>query len=118
MSLQSGLKAEQQARAYLIAKGLEWISSNYRCRFGEIDLIMREENFLVFVEVRARTSSSYGGAIASVTYSKQQKLIKSAEYYLQINKLYHKQAARFDVLALEGNSRQIEWIKNAFGLDF
>lgn len=117
MSQKIGLAAEQQAQSYLIAQGLKWIASNYRCRWGEIDLIMSEGDYLVFVEVRARSSKSFGGAIASVTYSKQQKLIKAASHYLLVNKIPNK-PARFDVLSLEGVPLQVDWIKNAFGLDY
>lgn len=116
MSQKAGALAEQHAREYLIAQGLQWVDSNYRCRLGEIDLIMRDGVYLVFIEVRARASKAFGGAMASVTYSKQQKLIKTASLYLLVNKLHDKQAIRFDVLALEGTPPRIEWVKNAFVL--
>ena len=61
MSQKTGFAAEQQACTYLRKQGLRWIESNYHCRWGEIDLIMWEANYLVFVEVRARASSSFGG---------------------------------------------------------
>jgi putative endonuclease len=118
MSLKAGHAAELQARDYLIAQGLQWLESNYRCRFGEIDLIMRDKDYLVFVEVRARVSRLYGGAVASVSYSKQQKLIKTASSYLLSRKLHDKHPMRFDVLGFEGSSANLNWIKNAFGLDF
>lgn len=118
MSLKEGFAAEQQARTYLLAQGLQWIESNYRCRWGEIDLIMREASALIFVEVRARASLAFGGAAASVTYQKQQKLIKTALHYLSSKKLHDKQAVRFDVLALQGKEPEFEWIKNAFGSNF
>lgn len=116
MSLKAGLAAEELARNYLLTQGLQWIESNYRCRWGEIDLIMQEKNYLVFVEVKARASSAFGGAVASVSYAKQRKLIKTATYYLLAKKLHEKQPMRFDVLGFE--SQKIEWIQNAFGLDF
>lgn len=118
MSLKTGLVAEEQARAYLISQGLHWVESNYRCRWGEIDLIMQEQNYLVFVEVRARSSRSFGGALASVNYAKQRKLARAATHYLASNKRYDKQPVRFDVLGIEGKELQIEWIKNAFDMDF
>ena len=118
MSQKIGLLAEQHACDYLIAQGLRWVISNYRCRLGEIDLIMRDNNTLVFVEVRARVSNAFGGAIASVTHSKRQKLIKTASLYLLANHLQEKQAIRFDVLALQGQPPEITWIQNAFGSDF
>lgn len=117
MSQQIGYLAEQQARDYLMAQGLAWVHSNYRCRLGEIDLIMREGDYLVFVEVRSRASNAFGGAIASITYAKRQKLIKTASLYIVKNKLQDKQAIRFDVLSMEGKPPKITWIKNAFDVD-
>lgn len=118
MSRNKGFAAEQQAQAYLVTQGLKWVTSNYQCRFGEIDLIMRDGNYLVFVEVRARSSSVFGGAVASITLSKQEKILKTASHYMLINKLMDKLPARFDVLSLEGEALAVHWIKNAFGLDF
>ena len=118
MSRKLGSLAEQQACDYLIAQGLQWVESNYNCRIGEIDLIMRDDKCLVFVEVRARVSTAFGGALASVTYNKQRKLMKTASLFLLTNKLYDKQPIRFDVLSLQGQPPTISWIKNAFGSDF
>lgn len=118
MSKTKGTDAEEQALVYLVSRGLQWISSNYHCRWGEIDLIMREADYLVFVEVRARSSLSFGGAAASITFAKKQKLLKTASHYLLVNKINSKQAIRFDVFSFEGNTSKINWIKNAFGLDF
>ncbi len=118
MSQQLGFAAEDNARNYLGAHGLTWVESNYRCRLGEIDLIMRDKGYLVFIEVRSRASSAYGGAVQSITHSKRQKLLKTATFYLQTKKLYDKQPSRFDVVSLDGVPPQITWIKNAFGVDF
>lgn len=118
MSIKSGSLAELQARDYLVAQGLKWVSSNFRCSMGEIDLLMRDGSYLVFVEVRARASAVYGGAVASITRSKKQKLIKTASLYLMINKLQDKQPIRFDVLGIEGVPPAITWIKDAFGSDY
>ena len=118
MSQKTGALAEQYACEYLTSQGLQWVVSNYRSRLGEIDLIMRDGSYLVFVEVRARASNAFGGPLASVTYGKQQKLIKTASLYLLVNKLHDKQPIRFDVLGLEGVPPSITWVKNAFGSDF
>jgi putative endonuclease len=118
MSLDIGYAAEQLAWKYLLKQGLSLISSNYRCRHGEVDLIMRDRECIVFIEVRARASSCYGGAVGSVTSSKQAKILKTALHYLLINKLNYKYPIRFDVLSLEGKPVQIDWIKNAFGANF
>ena len=118
MSRQKGSLGEQQACDYLTSQGLKLVMQNYSCRMGEIDLIMQEANCLVFVEVRQRASSAFGGALASVTYSKQQKLLKTAMLYLLANRRDREQAIRFDVLGLEGVPAVITWVKNAFGTDF
>lgn len=118
MSRKIGALAEQHACDYLVAQGLQWVVSNYSCRLGEIDLIMRDSGYLVFVEVRARVSNAFGGALASITYSKRQKLIKTASLYLSVNKLHDKQPIRFDIVSMEGAPPSVSWIKNAFGSDF
>ncbi|KTC68778.1 hypothetical protein Lbir_2311 [Legionella birminghamensis] len=114
MSVAFGKQLEQRAVTFLSRQGLQLLESNFQCRWGEIDLIMREGLTLVFVEVRARSSSEYGGAIASITAAKRRKLTKTANYYLLAKKLQDKCAARFDVVLFEGKQLEIEWIKNAF----
>jgi len=118
MSQTIGYAAEEQARDYLKTAGLKWLASNYHSRYGEIDLIMRDDSYLVFIEVRARSSAAYGGALASITYSKRQKIIKTALHYLSAHKLHEKQPIRFDIVSLEGIPPRMDWIKNAFGADF
>jgi len=115
MSLTVGLAAEETARQYLTAQGMKWIESNYRCKLGEIDLIMRDKDYLVFVEVRKRASSAYGSAIESITYSKQQKLLKTASLYLITHNMQNSIKARFDVISIEGKPPQLNWIRDAFG---
>jgi len=114
MSKQIGYAVERQARTYLTDQGLRWITSNYTCRWGEIDLIMRDKEYWVFVEVRARVSDEYGGALGSITREKQRKILKTATHYLTINKLYDKCPVRIDVIAVQGSESKIEWIKDAF----
>jgi putative endonuclease len=118
MSLQSGYISEQSARDYLVKEGLTWVTSNYRCRWGEIDIIMKDATHLIFVEVRARVSAEFGGAIESITLSKQRKIIKTATHYMVKNKLYDQCCARFDVISLQGTAPQLNWIKNAFSDGF
>ena len=115
MSQQVGFDGEVRARAYLVAQGLVWVESNYRARCGEIDLIMREGRVLVFIEVRARSSKAFGGGAASVTYRKQQKVIRTALLYLQRNRLQDQCVVRFDVVSLDGVPPEITWIRDAFG---
>ncbi len=109
-----GLAAEQLAETYLIKQGLNVVARNYHCRYGEVDLIMQASNTLVFVEVRMRKNYAFGSAAESITPAKQQKLIRAAQHYLQVQ---GEQACRFDAVLLNGNDLEsIEWIENAFGL--
>lgn len=111
---QSGDEWEKEARRWLESKGLRFIAANVHARGGEIDLIMREGNTTVFIEVRFRRSEHYGGAAASVTRSKQTKLLQTARLWLaRHNGSFETTDCRFDVVACNGN--QIEWFKNAFG---
>lgn len=110
--LQKGASAEQQALLYLRQQGLQPVCSNFRCKFGELDLVMREGDSLVIVEVRYRQSEQFGGALASVTRPKQGRIIAATQHYVIINRL-ERLAIRFDVVAIGGDGR-IDWIKNAF----
>ncbi len=107
----NGIKAEQRAADYLLAQGMTLCERNFRCRTGEIDLIMRDGATLVFVEVRQRSSLKFGGAIASIDRRKQQKLIVAAQFYL--SRLTNFPPCRFDALLIEGNT--IKWLRDAFG---
>ncbi len=93
-----GLKGEQAAKRCLRRKGYQILETNYQCRFGELDLIARDRDCLVFCEVKTRSSGMIAAPQESVTYSKQQKMIKTAQYYLQQHGL--EGFARFDVLAV------------------
>ena len=113
MTRSAGGDAEARAAAFLVAKGLRIIERNYRCRFGEIDLIARNGATVVFVEVRARTSQVYGGAAESITPAKRRRLLAAARHYLARQGTHC--ACRFDVVLMSGSPQQIEWIANAFG---
>ncbi len=109
-----GARAEQTAARYLQHQGLRLLHSNYRCRFGEVDLVMEDRGSLVFVEVRLRTRTDFGGAAASIDARKQHKLILAAQHYL--SSVSPTPPCRFDAVLLgaaEG-SEGIEWLKNAF----
>ncbi len=112
--LTKGKTCENFACNYLKKNGLKLIDKNFHSRYGEIDLIMQHHNMVVFIEVRYRKNQNYGGAKASITPAKQQKIQKTALYYMQ--KKGHELNARFDVIAMTGESDNlaIEWIKNAF----
>lgn len=108
--MDAGKQAEDHAATFLQGQGLRLVARNYRCRMGEIDLIMEHGGTLVFVEVRLRRSESFGGAAASITGHKQRKLIHAAQHYLQ--QQTRQPPCRFDALLLDG--LKIEWIKDAF----
>jgi putative endonuclease len=108
-----GVAAEALAADYLQERGLKIIARNYRCRLGEIDLIAREGRTTIFVEVRQRRSSAFGGAAASITARKRTRLIRAARHYL--SRMDAMPACRFDALLIEGDPPRIDWIRNAFG---
>ncbi|EPA9095211.1 YraN family protein [Enterobacter hormaechei] len=113
---QTGDAWELKARRWLEGKGLRFVAANVRGRGGEIDLIMKDGQTIVFVEVRYRQSSRFGGAAASVTLAKQQKLLQTAHLWLgRHNGSFDTVDCRFDVVAFTGNA--IDWLKNAFGED-
>ncbi|HCA7078878.1 TPA: YraN family protein [Citrobacter sedlakii] len=112
-SKQTGGAWEVTARRWLERKGLQFIAANVNERGGEIDLIMREGKTTVFVEVRYRRSAAFGGAAASVTRSKQRKLLHTARLWLaRHNGSFDTVDCRFDVLAFTGND--VEWLRDAF----
>jgi putative endonuclease len=113
----SGDDAERFAERFLVGHGLTLVARNYRCRYGEIDLVMRHGETLVFVEVRLRKrmadKADFGGAIASITASKQAKIIATAQHYL--SGLRELPPCRFDAVLLNGlNVNSVEWLPNAF----
>ena len=109
---------EVRARDFLYRQGLRDFQLNFRSRYGEIDLIARDKETLVFVEVRYRQDASFGSPVATVTHGKQQKIIRTARYFLQKNGLTNRMPCRFDVVGITGEPGQLEyqWIKNAFSL--
>lgn len=111
--MKPGAQAEQVAALYLQRHGLKLVQTNYHSRFGEIDLILRDGETLVFAEVRQRSRSDFGGAAASIDAHKQQRLILTAQHYLA--SLSSIPPCRFDAVLLDG-AGNIEWVKNAFEL--
>lgn len=109
----SGAEAEQKAAAFLERAGLDIVERNYRCRFGEIDLIAHEGAVTVFIEVRRRSSGAFGGAAASITAAKRARLLRAARHYLAGTR--RQPACRFDALLIEGEPPRVEWIRDAFG---
>ena len=115
----TGKSAEEFAGHYLQRQGLSLVSQNYRCKYGEIDLIMRDKKTTVFVEVRYRKSEHFGSGAETVNYHKQRKLLATASHYLQNHPKAAKQPCRFDVVSLTANSSSgaedyaVQWIANA-----
>ena len=112
----AGLEAEKLAATFLTNHGLKPVTQNYHCRYGEMDLIMTDAKTLVFIEVRLRSNSKFGSAASSITPQKQQKLILTAQHYLQQHvKNQSQTACRFDaILMCKTDLNDIEWIRNAF----
>lgn len=107
-----GLAAEAAAVRFLMQHGLALVAQNYSCRFGEIDLIMRDHHTLVFIEVRLRSHQAYASAAASIDARKQQKLIRTAQYYLQSHDL--DLPCRFDAILFDHAEQTLpHWIRNA-----
>jgi|TARA_B100000767_G_C19641353_1_gene482687 putative endonuclease len=115
-TVKKGLLTEQFAKEYLQRKGLVFIANNFYCRRGELDLIMRDGDTLVFIEVKYRKGSHFGGAIAAITPSKINKIKQSIVFYLHQAGLneYHT-PCRIDVITLQGNINHphVNWLKNA-----
>ena len=122
-SAKDGQNAEAFAVTFLQQSGLKLLIQNYSSPFGEIDIIAQENNTLIFVEVRLRTHTRYGTGFESVNLSKQKKIIKTAQFYLQQEKIFDNLPCRFDIVSLQAApdltltiDEQIPpvWIKNAF----
>jgi len=113
-----GDDAEHDACCYLQDRGLQLLCKNFRCRGGEIDLIMRHGDSLVFVEVRYRRHLGFGRAAETVSTVKQGRIIRCAQFYIH-RFGYWNAPARFDVVCIEGadKHRQIDWITDAFQVE-
>ena len=111
-----GRLAEDKALSYLTRQGLTLLERNYRSRLGEIDLIMRDRDITVFLEVRARTNTTVIETMETIDTKKQQRIILASQHYLQNNRPSSQDIYRFDVILLTGilQAPRIEWIKNAF----
>jgi putative endonuclease len=107
-----GQAAETLAADYLIGQGLAILHRNFRCRFGEIDLIARDGDAVVFVEVRMRGRGDFGGAAESITAAKRGRLVKAAGFYLSGQRRTPR--CRFDAVLVSGPEARIEWIRDAF----
>ena len=118
-----GQKTERIACDYLKQAGLVLIAKNFHSKFGEIDLIMQDASYLVFVEVRFRHNDNYGHPLDTIDYKKQNKLLKTIQFFLLKNPQYEHYPARIDAVGLMQSPKpgvqgtykgyDIQWIKNA-----
>ncbi|MCL2198639.1 MAG: YraN family protein [Defluviitaleaceae bacterium] len=111
---EAGQQGQTQAENHLLAKGCKILAKNYRVRTGEIDLIVRDGSYIVFVEVKYRATTTHGSPAEAVGIKKQQKIIRTAMFYITQNKLDN-QDFRFDVVEVLGTT--VNHIENAFGLN-
>ncbi len=123
-----GQLAENIALEYLQQQGLKNIQTNFSCKCGEIDLIMHDNEFLVFIEVRYRKQTQFGHPLETINRVKQRKIINTIQYFLMKNPTYNQLPCRIDAIALYSETRnnravsikqqglQLEWVKNAFQL--
>jgi putative endonuclease len=107
-----GAAAEEKAAAFLAARGLRLVERNFRVRGGEIDLVCQDGGTTVFVEVRFRSRSDFGGAAASITAEKRRRLILAARHWLA---RHGERSCRFDCVLLDGD--RVEWLQDAFAAD-
>ena len=117
--LRTGRQGEDFARRWLEANGLRHISSNFSCRFGELDLVMLDHACLVIVEVRYRSNPGYGGALMSISAIKRLRIARTTQCFRQQHRQFAKSDLRFDVLALSGPTTEprVDWRKRAFNFD-
>ena len=111
----TGRVGEEYIKELLISKGYKFVCSNFKSRFGEIDVIVRDDKYIVFVEVKTRKKGSLVGAFESITISKQKKIMRTAEYYLLKNPC--KLQPRFDAAAVETDNGRIiavDYLTDAF----
>lgn len=112
-----GRSAEDAALAFLESRGLSPLARNFRCRYGEIDLVMRDDDVVVFVEVRCRVGRSLASAAATVNTGKQDRLTKAAQAFLGTHPEFGLAVMRFDVIAFDRHPERhgpTAWLRDAF----
>ncbi len=113
-----GKQYEDQAREYLVQRGLTLLNQNYHCRFGEIDLIMLQQGVLCFIEVKFRANMGFGGAASAIPLQKQKKIVITALFFIAQNTRLAQHAMRFDAFLIQrrasNQNHNVNWIQNAF----
>jgi putative endonuclease len=114
--LESGRLAEQAARSFLESHGLRLLASNYRCRYGELDLIMRDKEQLVVVEIRYRRHTRFMKPVESITRAKRHRIARATLHFMQNNHAYDDHPVRFDIIGISGPLERstMNWIPGAF----
>jgi putative endonuclease len=114
--LESGRNAERAARRFLEHYGLRTLASNYRCRYGELDLVMRHDEQVVVVEIRYRRHATFMAPAESITRAKRQRIARTTLHFLQRSAAYRNYPVRFDVVGISGPlaGPSINWIRDAF----
>lgn len=112
-----GALGERMARQHLESRGLRLLDAGWRCRLGELDLVMVDDGILVFIEVRARGHDSLVSPQESIDRHKRRRVIQAARHWLMHHPREAELPARFDVVAIEGDGGLIDWIRNAFDAD-
>jgi putative endonuclease len=115
----SGWRAERLAESLLRRNGGRILARNVRCRGGEIDLIALHKGTILFVEVRLRQHREFGGAAASITPTKQRRLVLAARYWLaDAGQMYCQRRCRFDAIVFDGlDAQHARWLEGVFGAD-
>lgn len=115
-----GARWESFACRHLSDRGLEIIARGYRCRLGELDIVCRDGETLVIVEVRARSTGAYTTALGSISRGKRRRIVNAARYFLMRNPQWFHRPLRFDVVAIDGvdtDEPRLTWVRNAFDSD-
>lgn len=107
-----GAVYEKKAQEYLTEKGYQILECNFRNRSGEIDIIAKDGEYLCFIEVKYRTSNTFGNPLEAVDFRKQNQIRRTAQYYLMKHRLNDRMPCRFDVIAFEGEV--VTHLENAF----
>ncbi len=117
--MQRGAEAESVAQDYLEMRGLKVVERNYRCRVGELDLVLTDNEMLVIAEVRFRSNTGFASPQETVDRKKQAKLIRATQHFLQSRPALRQYPVRFDVVAVSGlgKANEVNWIKHAFSAD-
>lgn len=112
----TGNKYEDLACEYLLDQGCQILERNFKSKTGEIDIIIKDNDYIVFIEVKYRAGSEYGQALEAVNFTKQKKICRVSDFYRLKNNIDEYSLVRFDVIAIDfnGNGAQIQWLQNAF----